>query len=202
MIEQDAHAPAAGAPVTGAWREDDDPGHRRFREVGDLQLESRCVLPDVRLAFETWGRLDEQPSNDVLVLHALTDDSHVCWPAGPGHPTPGQWEQLVGPGSWALVISGSMGGMRALEWAVGRPSSFERLAVIASASIALADQIAWNCVQRTAIRACGGFAGGDYYGAAPGHGLAEGLAMARRIAHTTYRTADELEARFANLPSA
>ncbi|GHD22466.1 hypothetical protein GCM10010335_03660 [Streptomyces galbus] len=52
----------------------------------------------MRLAFETWGRLAPDASNAVLVLHALTGDSHVAGPAGPGHPTPGWWDGLVGPG--------------------------------------------------------------------------------------------------------
>lgn len=44
----------AGSP-TGAWRPGDEPGHRRFLEIGDLPLESGEVLPNTVLAFETWG---------------------------------------------------------------------------------------------------------------------------------------------------
>jgi len=82
--------------VTGAWREGDPPGARLFAEVGDIALDSGETLPDVRLAYETWGTFDG--SNAVLVLHALTGDSHVAGPAGPGHVTPGWWDGLVGPG--------------------------------------------------------------------------------------------------------
>ena len=49
-------------------------------------------MPDVRLAYETWG--DARPrtrSNAVLVLHALTGDSHAAGPAGPGHRA-GWWD--------------------------------------------------------------------------------------------------------------
>ena len=35
----------------------------------------------------------------MLVLHALTGDSHAAGPAGPGHPTPGWWDALIGPGA-------------------------------------------------------------------------------------------------------
>ncbi len=51
-----ALAPAA-PPATGAWREGDPVGHRRFADVGDLPLQLGGVLPQVRLAYETWGTL-------------------------------------------------------------------------------------------------------------------------------------------------
>lgn len=82
--------------VTGAWREGDPAGSRRFVDIGSLLLESGATLPDVRLAYETWGEYDGH--NAVLILHALTGDAHVLGEAGPGHPTAGWWSELVGPG--------------------------------------------------------------------------------------------------------
>ena len=38
---------------TGAWRPGEEPGRRRFLEIGDLPLESGEVLPNTVLAFET-----------------------------------------------------------------------------------------------------------------------------------------------------
>jgi homoserine O-acetyltransferase len=70
----------------------------------------------VRLAFETVGRLAADRSNAVLILHALTGDSHVAGPAGPGHRTPGWWDGLVGPGlaldtdRWFVVAPNVLGG--------------------------------------------------------------------------------------------
>src|SRR5689334_129783 len=61
----------------GVWRHGDPVGRRRFVDVGDLALERGGVLPDVRIAYETWGRLNETRDNVVLVEHALTGDSHV-----------------------------------------------------------------------------------------------------------------------------
>jgi homoserine O-acetyltransferase len=235
-------------------------GDRKFAHLGGLSLESGTVLPDVRIAYETWGTLNAERTNAVLVLHALTGDSHVLGPAGPAHPTAGWWEDLVGPGRaidtdryfvvapnvlggcqgstgpasiapdgrrwaarfprvtardqvgaehrltqqlgierWDLVIGGSMGGMRAVEWAVTHPDQVEHLAVIASGARATADQIAWNSTQAAAIRADAGFHDGEYYDEDPGNGPHRGLGVARRIAHTTYRTARELEERFGNL---
>ena len=134
------------------------------------------------MAFETWGRLDADGGNGVLVLHALTGDSHASANPGHGQPGAGWWEGMIGPGApidtdryfvvcpnvlggcqgttgpaspapdgspygsrfplvtirdqvaveaaladhlgierWAGVVGGSMGGMRVLEWCVGRP---------------------------------------------------------------------------------
>lgn len=104
------------APVGGPWREGDPPGRRQFAEVGTLALEARGALPDVRVAYETWGTLNAARDNAVLVLHALTGDSHVSGPAGPGHPTAGWWDALIGPGrpldtdTWFVVAPNVLGG--------------------------------------------------------------------------------------------
>lgn len=56
------------------------------------------MLSEYELAYETWGMLAPDKSNAVLVLHALTGDSHVAGPIETGHPTPGWWDGLIGPG--------------------------------------------------------------------------------------------------------
>ena len=142
------------------------------------------------------------------MLHALTGDSHVAGPAGDGHPTPGWWQAVVGPGQaldparwfvvapnvlggcqgstgpaatapdgrtwgsrfplvtirdsvraetaladalgverWACVVGGSMGGMRALEWAATEPDRVARLFLLASPASASAEQIGWCAPQ-------------------------------------------------------
>nr|BFF10754.1 hypothetical protein GCM10025699_20570 [Microbacterium flavescens] len=54
----------------------------------------------------------------MLVLHALTGDSHVRGPAGAGHPTTGWWDEIVGPGApidtdrWFVVAPNMLGGAR------------------------------------------------------------------------------------------
>jgi homoserine O-acetyltransferase/O-succinyltransferase len=240
-------------PATGAWREGSEPGRRRFLDVGPVPLDAGGSLA-VRLSYETWGS-PEHPA--VLVLHALTGDTHVTGPAGPGHPTPGWWGDLIGPGRaldperffvvapnviggcqgstgpsstapdgrpwgsrfpqvtardavraelaladllgvdrWALVIGGSMGGMRALEWAVSAPERVERLMLLASPAAASADQIGWAAPQIAAITADPGWHGGDYHDLPAGSGPHRGLGVARRIAHLTYRSGYELDTRF------
>lgn len=85
-------------PVTGAWRPGDDPGDRQFARIGELTTEAGGAIADAVVAYETWGTLNEARSNAVLVLHALTGDSHLRGPAGRGHATAGWWEDVVGPG--------------------------------------------------------------------------------------------------------
>jgi len=98
ITEANARSVVGKPPVTGAWREGDHPGDRRFTGIGALGLEAGDTLPAVRIAYETWGELDADASNAVLVLHALTGDSHVIGEAGVGHPTAGWWNGNVGPG--------------------------------------------------------------------------------------------------------
>jgi homoserine O-acetyltransferase len=249
-------------PASGGWREGDHPGDRRFAELGPFDLELGGHLPHVRVAYETWGELNADASNAVLVLHAMTGDSHVVGPAGPGHATAGWWDGLIGsdapidsgkwfvvapnvlggcqgstgPSSlradrnrpwgsafpritvrdqvaveaaladhlgistWASLVGGSMGAMRVLEWLVGYPSRSSSALVLAVGATATGDQIGTQSAQLRAIRSDRRWHGGDYYDAADGEGPHEGMGLARRIAHLTYRSADELQVRFGNEP--
>jgi homoserine O-acetyltransferase/O-succinyltransferase len=106
-------------PVTAGpavWRPGDPVGDRRFVTTDPLRLESGAVLPEVTIAYETWGTLSPSGDNAVLVEHALTGDSHVVGDAGPAHPSPGWWPGLIGPGApldtdrWFVVASNVLGG--------------------------------------------------------------------------------------------
>ena len=93
--------PGDPLPVSGAWVPGDPPGRRRFEQVGHgrvLRLEAGGQLSEVMVAYETWGQLSDQADNAILVPHALTGDSHAAGRAGPAHPTPGWWDELIGPG--------------------------------------------------------------------------------------------------------
>jgi homoserine O-acetyltransferase len=85
-------------PATGAWLAGDPIGNRKFSEVFDLETESGEKLLGARLAYESWGELNQDASNAVLVLHALTGDSHAIGNAGDGHATAGWWNGIIGPG--------------------------------------------------------------------------------------------------------
>ncbi len=102
----------------------------------------------------------------------------------------------LGVTSWRGVLGGSMGGMRAAEWAATFPTRVDTAIVIASTGAASAEQIAWASVQNQAIRSDPSWAGGDYYdtGSAP----TVGMSIARQIAQITYRSEPELADRFGN----
>ena len=64
---------------------------------GSLPLDGGGELTRVELAFETYGDLNADRSNAILLCHALTGDQYVASP----HPItgkPGWWERMVGPG--------------------------------------------------------------------------------------------------------
>jgi len=61
-----------------------------------LGLEHGGVLPNVTVAYETYGRLSPQRDNAILVCHALSGDSHVA--RHDEEDDPGWWDSVVGPG--------------------------------------------------------------------------------------------------------
>jgi len=105
----------------------------------------------------------------------------------------------LGVERWACVVGGSMGGMRALEWAATEPDRVARLFLLASPASASAEQIGWCAPQLAAIRGDGNWRGGDYHDAPPGQGPHVGLGIARRMAHLSYRSPYELAQRFGRL---
>jgi homoserine O-acetyltransferase len=102
----------------------------------------------------------------------------------------------LGISRWHAVIGGSMGGMRALEWAIEEPQRVERLLLLAMAARCSAENIPFHICQIEAIRQDPNFLGGDYYDD-PSGGPQGGLALARSIATITYGCERELDQRFA-----
>jgi homoserine O-acetyltransferase len=93
-------------------------GEIGFVDIGSLTTESGEVIDDVCIAVQRWGELSPARDNVVVVLHALTGDSHITGPAGPAHPTPGWWDGVAGPGApidtdrWCAVATNVLGGCR------------------------------------------------------------------------------------------
>jgi homoserine O-acetyltransferase len=246
-------------PVTGTWRPEDPPGRRQFATVAadrPLGLRAGGHLAPIAVAYETWGTLAADHANAVLVLHALTGDSHAAGGVEPGHCEVGFWDALIGPGRaidtdqffvvcpnvlggcqgttgpasidpttgrpygsrfptitirdqiavealladrlgigrWASVVGGSMGGQRALEWAVTYPERVPHAVIIACGAAATAEQIGLCGLQIRAIEGDPNYWGGDYYDHEVGPW--RGLSLARGIGQISYRTELELAQRF------
>lgn len=81
-----------------------------------LTLESGGSLPSVVVAYETWGELNEDASNGVLVCHALSGDSHAA--QHDDEDEAGWWDLLIGPGKaidtsrYFVICSNVLGGCR------------------------------------------------------------------------------------------
>ena len=231
--------------VTGAWLEYHDPGARQFIKIGDLTLESGQLLPDVVIAYQSWGKLNAAGDNAILVNHALTGwaDVNGWWPQMVGSGLPfdsdkyfvvcpnviGGCQGSTGPSSIAadgqrwgsrfplltirdmvaaelaftkkigvnkyqLSVGPSLGGMRSLEWAIDYPQLIGAICTIGSSAVATGDQIGAASIQLRAIKSDPNFNNGDYYQQSVGP--IEGMGIARRIAHLSYRTESEMDVRF------
>ncbi|HEX2834690.1 MAG TPA: homoserine O-acetyltransferase [Thermoanaerobaculia bacterium] len=190
-----------------------------------LILENGGVLDDVTVAYRTWGRLDADRANAVLICHALTGnaDADEWWEPliGSGRALDPARDFLIcsnilgscygttGPSASAgefpritvrdivavqralvrhlgvrrlkLVIGGSFGGMQVLEWALSAPDAVEAIAPIATNGRHSPWTIAWSEAQRQAIAL----------------DPIRGLAIARMIAMSTYRSHASYQSRFA-----
>ncbi|MFE0171108.1 homoserine O-acetyltransferase [Streptomyces sp. NPDC059002] len=246
---------------TGAWQPGDPPGNRHFVRTHSaeepLALLSGRRLGPVTMSYESWGELDAERGNAVLVLPPLSMSSHAAGPTGPGHRAEGWWDALVGPGKpvdtdrfhvivannlggcdgstgptgldpegrpwasrfpaldvvdqvnaeaaladalgierWHTVIGMSIGGARALEWAVSRPERVGQLFLIAVAAATRVEQAGHTHLELELIRQDPHFHGGEFYDLPEGCGPRAGVALARNFAHIRYGTEAYWQGRF------
>ncbi|MEH2327750.1 homoserine O-acetyltransferase MetX [Nostoc sp.] len=210
-----------------------------------FQLEGGETLTGVQVAYRTWGQLNDQGDNGVLICHALTGsaDADDWWEplfgsgkafnperdfilcsnilgscygtSGPTtiNPTTGNpygvsfpkitirdmvhlqavLLEYLGVQSLRLVIGGSLGGMQALEWALLYPKKVKGIAPIAVSGRHSAWCIGLSEAQRQAIYADPNWQGGNYNLDTPPN---QGLAVARIMAMSTYRSWDSFTSRF------
>jgi homoserine O-acetyltransferase/O-succinyltransferase len=130
-----------------------------YIDVGEdrpLRLDCDKVLSPYRIAYKTYGELNAQKSNAVLIAHALTMDQHVASP----HPVtgkPGWWEAMVGPGKpidtdrffvvCPNVLGGCMGstGPASIDAKTGKPWGLDfpviTIGDMVDAQVALIDRL-------------------------------------------------------------
>lgn len=226
-----------------------------------MPLAQGGALGPVRIAYRSWGRLNRERSNAILIAHALSGDQYVTG-INPVTGRAGWWDRMVGPGkpidtdryfvlasnvlggcmgstgpasidvrtgraygpdfpaisisdmvaaqallldslgidTLFLVVGGSMGGMQALQWLKDHPGRVFASAAFAAGARHSPQQIALHMIGRQAIAADADWQDGRYHGS--GRAPLRGLAVARMLAHLSYRAPGELEARFGRRPSA
>lgn len=106
-MAQDLGAGARQAPAR--------PG-KAFYCVGPFEPELGGYIPEIELACETWGELNSAGDNAVLIVHALTGDSHAAGKPSEEYKRGGWWDPMVGPGRpidtdrYFVICSNVLGG--------------------------------------------------------------------------------------------
>ncbi|MDH7594354.1 MAG: homoserine O-acetyltransferase [Methanomicrobiales archaeon] len=88
-----------------------------YHHPAPLELDSGVTLPALVIAYETYGKLNREKSNAILICHALSGDAHA---AGfhEGDQKPGWWDTLIGPGKafdtdrYFVICSNVIGGCK------------------------------------------------------------------------------------------
>lgn len=127
------------------------PGSRFHFLPSPFPMKRGGQLLGARVAYETWGRLNDARDNAVLIVTGLSPDAHAASHAD--DPTPGWWEAMLGPGKpidtgrWFVVCVNSLGsckgstGPASIDPATGQPYrlSFPALSIedIADAAAAV-----------------------------------------------------------------
>ena len=87
----------------------------KIADLPGLTLENGSVIEPLKLAYETYGKLNQDKSNAILITHALSGDAHA---AGyhQGNKRPGWWDYYIGPGKafdtnkYFIICSNVIGG--------------------------------------------------------------------------------------------
>lgn len=81
-----------------------------------IQFESGVEFGPITVAYETYGTLNENEDNAILVIHALTGDAHAAGYHSENDKKPGWWDDLIGPGKafdtnkYFVICSNILGG--------------------------------------------------------------------------------------------
>lgn len=101
------------SPVSG------EVGIVRFQDFvceEEFQFENGETIPSFQLRYETYGKLNKERSNGILICHALSGDHHCAGVYSLQDRKPGWWNQMIGPGKpidtnrFFVICSNCIGG--------------------------------------------------------------------------------------------
>ena len=84
----------------------------------EMELECGRSLGPITLAYETYGKLNAEKDNAVLIVHALSGDAHAAGYNSPDEDKPGWWDDMIGPGKgfdtnkYFVICSNVIGGCK------------------------------------------------------------------------------------------
>lgn len=135
-------------------------------------LDSGLNISPVSLAYETYGELNDERSNAIMIFHALSGDAHVAGYNSKSESKPGWWESAVGPGKmfdtdrYFVICSNVIGGCRgstgpgSIDSITGKPYALRfpmvTIGDMVRAQVALLDHLGID----TVLAAVGGSMGG------------------------------------------
>ncbi|MFA5043795.1 MAG: homoserine O-acetyltransferase [Kiritimatiellia bacterium] len=137
-----------------------------------LVLESGASLPELQVAYESYGKLAPAGDNVVYICHALTGDAHVAGYHSPQDKKSGWWDAMVGPGKGidtnrfhvicANILGGCMGttGPSSLNPRTGRPYGSSFPAITAGDMV----QVQYLLLQHLGIKRLAAVIGGSFGG--------------------------------------
>jgi homoserine O-acetyltransferase len=96
----------------------DERQYYTFAEDTPMLLDSGEKLGPITIAYETYGQLNGEKSNAILILHALSGDAHASSCQSQTDENPGWWDDCIGPGKafdtdrYYVICTNVVGGCR------------------------------------------------------------------------------------------